>query len=117
MAIILCLKFHSAAIKLYNSQKKCFPTSVLVQDPYLYCTPGGGSSNCPTTVESSATSLAWIKNPQNFGAAAVDSRIIARDNRICRVRYNTIACIVFTLSHNFRDNWEIGESIFNRGIA
>ena len=55
-------------------------TSVLAQDPYLYPAPGGGLSNRPTTVVSSATSLAWIKNPRNVGAAAVDS-ITTEKNR------------------------------------
>ena len=59
-------------------------TSVLAQDPYRYSPPAGGSSNRPTTVESSATSLAWIKNPRNVGAAAVDSRITAiQDQENC----------------------------------
>ena len=52
---------------------------MLPQDPYLYSAPGGGPSNRPTTVVSSATSLAWIKNPRNVGAAAVDSRTTAGD--------------------------------------
>ena len=55
-------------------------TSVLAQDPYLYPAPGGGLTNRPTTVVSSATSLAWIKNPRNVGAAAVDS-ITTEKNR------------------------------------
>ena len=53
-------------------------TSVLAQEPYLYSAPTGGSSNRPATVVSSATSLAWIKNPRNVGAATVDSRTTAK---------------------------------------
>ena len=56
-----------------------FSTSVLAQDPYRYSPPTGGSSNCPTTVVLSIASLAWIKNPRNVGAAAVDSRTTVRD--------------------------------------
>ena len=52
---------------------------MLAQDPYLYSAPGSGLSNRPTTVVSSATSLAWIKNPWNVGAAAVDSRTTAKN--------------------------------------
>ena len=65
---------------LCNTKQDLLSTSLLVQDPYRYSPPAGGSSNCPTTVTfvSSATSLAWIKNPRNDGAAAVDSRITAR---------------------------------------
>ena len=63
------------AVSNYN----VFSTSVLVQDPYRYCAPTGGSSNCPTTVVLSIAGLAWIKNPRNVGAAAVDSRTTARD--------------------------------------
>jgi hypothetical protein len=37
---------------------RSFSTSVLAQDPYRYSPPAGGSSNCPTTVVSSATNLA-----------------------------------------------------------
>ena len=44
------------------------------QDPYLYPASSGGSSNRPTTVVSSETSLAWIKNPRNVGAATADTR-------------------------------------------
>ena len=59
------------------------------QDPCLYSAPSGVSSNCPTTVESSATSLAWIKNPWNVGAAAVDSRTTAGDAKeSCIISYS-----------------------------
>ena len=57
-------------------------TSMLTQDPCLYPAPGSGSSNRPTTVVSSATSLAWIKNPRNVGADDVDSRTTAKGSCI-----------------------------------
>ena len=58
-------------------------TSLLVQDPYRYSPPAGGSSNCPTTVVSSTASLAWIRNPRNDEAFTVDSNTTARnDNSI-----------------------------------
>ena len=70
-----------------------FSTSVLAQDPYRYCAPTGGASNCPTTVESSVTSLAWIKNPRNVGATAVDSRTTVRDARVLYCMTVAIQCI------------------------
>ena len=89
--ILLLLQY--LIVILVSITEEFFPTSVLAHDPYRYSPPTGGSSNCPTTVESSATSLAWIKNPRNVGAAAVDSRTTVRNERVCR--YNSMNSVHF----------------------
>ena len=52
-------------------------TSRYEQELYRATLPAGGSGNCPTTVESSATSRGWIRNPRKFEAPAMGSRVTA----------------------------------------
>ena len=89
--ILLLLQYLLAI--LVSITEEFSSTSVLAHDPYRYSPPTGSPSNCPTTVESSATSLAWIKNPRNVGAAAVDSRTTVRNARVCR--YNSMCSVHF----------------------